>query len=80
MRTSVRFILVLRSTFELTQEPMRFVFARQTDSLELMFMFVDQWLNVIKSLNQKCSSYKAIESLQKIWTKVLIWISLMISF
>jgi len=32
-------------------------------------MFADQYLCVNKSLNLVCSSYKAIESLWKMWTK-----------
>jgi len=34
-------------------------------------VFTDQCLYVNKSLNSSCSSYKVIESLQKIWTKPL---------
>jgi len=40
-------------------------------AFELLFMFADQCLIVYNSLNSICSSYKAIESLQKIWTKPL---------
>jgi len=45
---------MLRSMFELLQEPMRFVLAHQ-----LLFMFADQCLYVNKSLNLIGSSYKA---------------------
>jgi len=53
-------ILVLRSTFELPQEPMRFFLACQAGSVKLLFMSADQCLNVNKSLN--CSSNKSILS------------------
>jgi len=33
----MRFILVLRSTFELLQEPVRFVLTHQTSMVELLF-------------------------------------------
>jgi len=67
-RNNQRFILMLNSTFELPQKPTRFILASQIDSVELLFMFADQCLNVNKSLNWICSSYKAIVFLQKIWT------------
>jgi len=38
------FILVIRSMFELTQEPMRFVVTHQESSVELLFMIADQCL------------------------------------
>jgi len=42
---------MLNSTFELPQKPTRFILASQIDSVELLFMFADQCLNVNKSLN-----------------------------
>jgi len=59
---------VLR-TFELLKERMSFVLACQA-TVELLFIFTDQCLYVNKSLNSTCSSYKVIEALQKIWTKL----------
>jgi len=43
----------LASTFELLQEPMRFVLA-QVGLVELLFMFADQCLYVTKNLNSIC--------------------------
>ncbi len=40
----MRFILACHAcTFELQQEPMRFVLARQAGMVELLFMFADQF-------------------------------------
>jgi len=65
------FILMLRITFELLQEPMRFVLLCQAGLVELLFIFADQCLNVNKSPNLICSSYKEIESSEKSYGFVL---------
>jgi len=48
----MRFILVLRSTFELQQEPKRLILVLAI--FELQFMFGNQCLYVNKSLNSIC--------------------------
>jgi len=45
---------------------------------QLMGLLINVF-NVSKILNSTCSSYKAIVSLQKIWTAWFIWISFTIS-
>lgn len=56
---------VLCSTSELLQELLRFVVARQASTVEFLFMFTDQYKYV-----NICSSYKVIESVQNVWTKL----------
>jgi len=50
----MRFILLLRSTFELPQEPVM----RQSSTVELLFIFADQCLYVNQSLNSNFSNHK----------------------
>jgi len=54
----MRLILVLRCTFELPQEPIRFVVMHQSSTVELLFMFADQCLYVNQSLNSNCSNHR----------------------
>ncbi len=61
----------LHNTLSLLQEPMRFVFTCQASTVEVLFMFADEYKYVDNSLNSICSSYKVIVSLQKMWTKPL---------
>jgi len=64
------FILVLRSTFELLQEPVRFVHISSTGTGTGRQWF-DRFLIVNKRQKSICSSYKVVESLHKIWSKPL---------
>ncbi len=60
---------VLRSTFELLQELMRFALPHQAFTVKLLFMFADRCKYVNKCLNEICLSYniKQLSLFRKFW-------------
>jgi len=66
-----KFAFIFKTHMNFCQNQMRFVLMHQASRLELQFMFSKQCLYVIKSPISIWSSYNVMESLQKIWTRLL---------